>query len=199
MLKRVRVDPEIYAYRKTCKRHNEPGHAHYLTFSCFHRQPFLDRDRAREWMVQAMELARRTHDLELWAYVIMPEHVHLIIFPRQESYSIAAILNTIKQSVSKKALAFVAHTPPHSCAECSIASRTATSRIASGSGVADSTAISGAPATFWEKIDYVHANPVRRHLCGAPEEWPWSSAADHAGRCHGPLALNWDSLPGCPS
>jgi hypothetical protein len=55
-------------YRKTCKRYDLPGHAHYLTFSCFHRRPFLFRDRTRDWMVDAIALTRERHRVELWAW-----------------------------------------------------------------------------------------------------------------------------------
>jgi hypothetical protein len=57
--------------RKTCKRYNVPGHAHFLTFSCFRRRPFLARDRSRGWMIDAIALARERHGLHLWAWVIM--------------------------------------------------------------------------------------------------------------------------------
>ena len=56
-------DPPI---RKTCKRYNVPGHAHYLTFSCFQRRPFLNRDRSRGWMIDAIALARDRHLLDRW-------------------------------------------------------------------------------------------------------------------------------------
>jgi len=43
----------------------------------------------------------------LIGYVIMPEHVHLLIYPRAEGYSISRILSTLKQPVSKRAILFV--------------------------------------------------------------------------------------------
>src|SRR4051794_35161592 len=99
-------DPAV-PHRKRCKRLNTPGHAHYLTFSCFQRKPFLNRDRTRAWLIDAINLSRRNHAFDLWAWVIMPEHSHLLIFPTQDIYSISGILSTIKQSVAKRAIAFV--------------------------------------------------------------------------------------------
>jgi hypothetical protein len=81
-------------HRKTCRRFNDVGHAHFLTFSCYHRQPFLSRDRSRQWMLDAIARAREQYDFHLWAYVIMPEHVHLLIWPARREYSISAILKT---------------------------------------------------------------------------------------------------------
>src|SRR4051794_34137238 len=93
--------------RKTCKRYDIPGHAHYLTFSCFRRRPFLNRDRTRGWLIDAIRLARERHRLDLWAWVIMPEHAHLLLCPRDTDYAISRILSTLKQSVSKRAILFV--------------------------------------------------------------------------------------------
>ena len=98
--------------RKTCRRYNVPGHARFLTFSCFHRRAFLSRDRSRGWMIDAIELARQKHAFDLWAWVIMPEHVHLLLFPRRWRYSISGILATMKQSVTQRAIRYVqCHAP----------------------------------------------------------------------------------------
>ena len=74
------------AKRKTCKRFNEPGHAHSLTFSCFKRHPFLSRARTRRWMIDAIRGTCKKHNIGIWAYVIMPEHVHLLIYPHGDSF-----------------------------------------------------------------------------------------------------------------
>src|SRR5262245_44028610 len=105
-------DPRRPTKYKTCKRENEPGDAHALTFSCFHRQPFLSRERSCRWMIDAIEKARRRHHFHLWAYVLMPEHVHLFIFPVKPPYSISAILTTLKRSVTNRALAYVRQNAP---------------------------------------------------------------------------------------
>src|SRR4051812_1984620 len=81
-------------HRKRCKRYNTPGQAHYLTFSCFHRQAFLSRDRSRQWLIDAIILSRAKHEFDLWAYVIMPEHAHLLVFPRRAAYDISDFFAT---------------------------------------------------------------------------------------------------------
>ena len=57
---------------KRLKRYDDPGHAHALTFCCYRRQKFLDRDRTRIWFCEAVEKARERHDFTVWAYVLMP-------------------------------------------------------------------------------------------------------------------------------
>ena len=99
-------------YRKTCQRYNIPGNAHALTFSCYHRLPLLNRDRTRIWFIDSLHASSVKHRFEIWSYVIMPEHVHLVIFPFQENYSISNILSDIKQPVTRKAVRYLQEHKP---------------------------------------------------------------------------------------
>ena len=90
-------------HRKTCKRYNNPGEAHALTFSCFRRQTFLGKGRSRNWLIDAINRAREKLAFHVWAYVIMPEHAHLLIWPTQAAYDISKILKAIKKSVANRA------------------------------------------------------------------------------------------------
>ena len=47
------------------------------------------------------------HAFDLWAYVFMPDHVHLVIYPRCDDYSISRILLSIRQPVARKAIAYL--------------------------------------------------------------------------------------------
>ena len=72
------IDPKTdkLFVRKRRRRYDEPGHARELTFSCYRHFQFLSRDRTRHWFVEALETARKKWAFDLWAYVLMPEHVH---------------------------------------------------------------------------------------------------------------------------
>src|SRR5271168_1108096 len=85
---------------------NEPGHAHELTFTCFHSYPFLKAERACEWLADAVNDARRELDFQLWAYVFMPEHTHLLVYPNQPGHDMSLILQTIKEPVGRKAVKY---------------------------------------------------------------------------------------------
>jgi len=93
--------------RKTIHHFNDPGHAHFLTFSCYQQLPLLRRERTRHWIVQAVVNAKVKHSFALLGYVIMPEHVHLIVFPLRKTYDLALFLKSIKQSVARKAKHFL--------------------------------------------------------------------------------------------
>jgi putative transposase len=68
--------------RKTIRHFNGPDHIHFLTFSCYRQLPFFKSDRTKEWLVEAIAKAIEKHKFALFAYVIMPEHAHLLIQPQ---------------------------------------------------------------------------------------------------------------------
>jgi putative transposase len=183
-------------HRKSCQRFNDLGHAHCLTFSCYRRQPFLAKDRSRLWFTDAVDRARQKHCFHVWAYVVMPEHVHLLVWPTQAVYDISEILNSIKQSVAKRALAFVRREAPAFLArmEDRQPSGEIHYRFWKRGGGYDRNVVE-LTTVHW-LVEYIHANPVRRGLCRRPEDWHWSSAADFAGLRAGLLRLDRDSLPG---
>jgi hypothetical protein len=77
------VDPQTgLAYiEKRRRRYNEENEPRELTFSCYRRYSFLRRERTREWFCDALEKARTKFGIHILAYVIMPEHVHLLVWP----------------------------------------------------------------------------------------------------------------------
>jgi putative transposase len=94
-------------HRKKLKRHNEPGHARFLTFSCYRRLPLLSKDRTRLWFLDALTAARVKSRFELWAWVIMPDHVHLLIHPSGTAGRVSDLLNSIKKSTADRALRYL--------------------------------------------------------------------------------------------
>jgi putative transposase len=181
--------------RKTCKRYNNPGEAHALTFSCFRRQAFLGKDRSRQWLIEGMSRAVQVHAFHIWAYVIMPEHAHLLVWPTEPDYDISALLNSIKQSVAKRALAYVRLRAPSflACMEDRQPNGALHHRFWQRGGGYDRNLVE--PATVFRQVEYIHQNPVRRGLCAKPADWYWSGAADYAGLGPGPLRMNRESLP----
>ena len=182
-------DGRFRVHRKRCRRFNEAGHAHALTFSCFQRQAFLSRDRTRRWVLEAIESAREAHRFHVWAYVLMPEHVHFLIWPQIAEYDIGAILSSLKQPVAKKAVNHVRTYAPaflDRMADLQPGGRTVYRFWQRGGGYDRNLR---EPRYIWETIDYFHLNPVRRGLCQRPEEWIWSSG----GIMPGPRRDRWRS------
>jgi putative transposase len=155
------------------------GHLHFITFSCYRRRPLLGSARARSAFVLVLGEVRRAYDFKLVGYVVMPEHVHLLISePVRGNPSVA--LKTLKQRVSRRLRA------------------KARRRVAAGQS-SFAFARGDAPLRqFWqrrfydfnvwsrkkkiEKLNYMHMNPVKRGLVKNPKDWPWSSFSFYQGR-----------------
>jgi putative transposase len=67
-------------HRRKLQRHDVPGTARYLTFSCHRRLPLLNHPAIRNRFVAHLLRATGETDLRILAWVVMPEHVHLISF-----------------------------------------------------------------------------------------------------------------------
>ncbi|MBV8611320.1 MAG: hypothetical protein JO034_28150 [Singulisphaera sp.] len=176
-----------YWERAHRRRHfDEPGQAHELTFTCYRRFRFLDAERTCTWLAQAIERARVRLDFDLWAYVFMPEHAHLILWPRRPDSRIAPILKAIKQPVGQRGVAYLEAHAPRWLSRITRVRGGRTERLfwQSGGGY-DRNLIE--PRTLAATIDDVHQNPVRRGLVLRAEEWRWSSAGWFEGRGRNPL------------
>ena len=92
--------------RKLRRCSDEPGHVDELTFSCDHRHHFLEQDRTRHWFIDALAEARSVLKFDIWAYVIMPEHVHLLVYPGESGASAGQIRGRIKENVARPAIAY---------------------------------------------------------------------------------------------
>jgi putative transposase len=179
--------------KKELEHFNDSAHAHELTFSCHHRWPLLNKDRSREWVIESLDLARAKYDVELWAYVIMPEHVHALLYPRRDVYDMAKVLQTIKQSVARRATNYLRANAPEWLERLKVTrpGGRVEYRFWEQGGGYDRNIFSAKAA--WASIHYLHDNPVRRGLVDAATDWTWSSARWYAGLEGVPLEM--DGVP----
>jgi putative transposase len=160
---------------------NEPGHAHELTFCCFHRYAFLKAERTCQWLADAVEKARIELDFALWAYVFMPDHVHLLVCPNRPNYDIRLILQKIKEPVGRQAIKYLRAHAAHWLPRISVQRGTRVEqRFWQAGGGFDRNVVE--PDIVLAMIEYIHANPVRRGLVSSAEVWKWSSAGWYQGK-----------------
>ncbi|MHB8755376.1 MAG: REP-associated tyrosine transposase [Candidatus Acidiferrales bacterium] len=150
---------------KQLKRIYGFGHLHFLTFSCYHRLPLLGSAQARNVFVQVLGKVREEYGFKLVGYVVMPEHVHLLISePARGTPS--TVIKMLKQRVS------------HRLGRQLVPSRTLPQfwqrRFYDFNVWSRKKAI--------EKLAYMHANPIKRGLVDDPKDWGWSSYAFYQGR-----------------
>jgi putative transposase len=152
------------------KRYYGKGDLHFVTFSCYHRMPLLKSARARGVFVRELARVRDEMGFRLVGYVVMPEHVHLLMSePRDGTPS--TVLHRLKLRVARR-----------------LRGR---KKAAEGQLCLPFDGREKRPGAFWqarfydfnvyseakknEKLHYMHANPVKRRLVKRPQDWAWSS------------------------
>ena len=83
------------------RRYQESGQSHFVTFSCYHCQPFFDHPTRFQLFVLCLEEMRRRFELCVYAYVVMPEHVHLLL-SEPEAGILAEAVHFLKLSFTKR-------------------------------------------------------------------------------------------------
>lgn len=124
----------------------------------------------------------------------MPTHAHVLVFPTVRTPTIGRFLFTVKQSVAKRAIGWTREHAPDRLAvfEDQRPNKTITLRFwQRGAGYDRNLST---PQAIRAEIAYIHANPVKAGLCGAPSLWRWSSASTFANPEAGELPIDWSSL-----
>ena len=83
------------------KRYYDNGDLHFITFSCYRRLPLLSTARARDLFVQELARVRAEYGFKLVGYVVMLNHVHLLISEPAKGTP-STVMQMLKQRVSEK-------------------------------------------------------------------------------------------------
>ncbi len=140
------------------KFRNTPGHSHYYTTSTDRRKPFLKDDRVCQALADRINKAAEKHNFVILAYVFMPDHIHLLIHPLSETYSMETIVKAIKQGVSKMAKS----------------RKWISTDLWEVGGGYDRNIFSEKARS--DAIQYIHRNPVMKLMVDSSVDYFWSSA-----------------------
>ena len=162
------------------KRINDPNHARYITFSTYQRLNLLGTEALRDAFLEQLIRTRERHRFFLYAWVVMPNHVHLLLREPLDG-DIEGILRTLKLGFAKRVLnRWIELDAP--ILERLVDAR-GTRRFWQRGGGYDRNVHSD--TEFDEKIGYIHMNPVRAGLVKTPADWAWSSARWWGGEREG--------------
>jgi putative transposase len=168
------------------KRIEGLNHARFLTFSCYRRMDLLGSEALRDEFVRSLGRAREKHAFLLHAYVVMPNHVHLLLHPERDGPGVTPILYSLKQSFAQRVI------KRWRDIDAPILSRIKTPqgslRFWQQGGGYDRNIYSD--DEMREKVEYIHANPVRAELVAKPTDWRWSSARWWADRCEDAIPMD---------
>ena len=166
-------------------RYYGAGYSHFITTTCHQRLPLLNSPRHRDLFLRVLEQVRRRYRFAVAGYVVMPEHVHLLISEPQRGNP-SLVMQAMKQGFARRLLARLRRTElPHQLSFWS--GPLAHGRIWQPRFY-DFVVFS--EKKRFEKLRYMHANPVQRGPVLEPEQWAWSSYRYYAYGEAGPVLVN---------
>jgi putative transposase len=151
-------------------RYQTNGDFHHITFSCVRHRPILGTPSARDTFLQILEQTRQKDLFEVRAYVVMPEHVHLLLSEPKISL-LSTSIQVIKQRFSRTRPEDYVWEPRYHDRNIRTANQ------------------------YDEALHYIHQNPVRRHLSPTPADWPWSSYLPYTQSTPAPVQITrpWET------
>ena len=140
---------------------------HFITFSCYRRLQYLASPKARETFEAELERVRLWYGFYVSGYVVMPEHVHLLV-SEPERAELAVVIQMLKQITSRR-LRNQASLRFWQVRYYDFPVWSEKKRV--------------------EKLRYMHRNPVKRGLVAKPGDWKWSSFRQWLTGCEGPVEI----------
>jgi len=166
-------------------RYYGAGYLHFITTSCYHRLPLLGTGQNRDLFLQVLEQVRRRYQFLVVGYVVMPEHIHLLLGePLRANPSL--VMQALKQGFARRLLAKLrSRADPlqaHLWGAALEAGHIWQRRFYDFVVFSEKKRV--------EKLCYMHRNPVQRRLVFEPEQWAWSSFRHYAFDESGPVLVN---------
>ena len=100
----VKSDVDEAPHRKRMKRIDRVGDVRFVTFSCYQRLPLLGHPRIRDAFVDTLGQHRERTSVRVLGYVVMPEHVHLLLLPPPELPEITSFLHGVKYTFAQRVI-----------------------------------------------------------------------------------------------
>jgi len=159
-------------------------HLHFITCSCYQRLPFLDSARARDRFLAILEQTRQRYRFVVVGYVVMPEHVHLLV-TEPEVGTPSTVMQVLKQRSARALLPTRRRTDPR---QRNLFGERKRHRAFWQARFYDFNVWT--TKKRMEKLRYMHRNPVKRGLVESPEQWRWSSYRYYLLGEAGPVRVN---------
>jgi putative transposase len=170
---------------KGLHRYYGAGYLHFITTSCYRRLPLLGSASTRDLLVAVLEEVRRRYHFVVVGFVVMPEHVHLLI-SEPERGTASTVTQVVKQSFARRLLRVHRKgCDPRQGTLCN---------LACDQGHVWQRRFYD--FVVWkehkrvEKLWYMHRNPVVRGLVLEPDQWRWSSYRHYAYGESGAVLVN---------
>ena len=164
----------------------DPEGLYFITFSVVKWVDVFTRDKYREILLDSFRYCQKEKGLVIHAYVIMTNHLHLII-SRKGKHLLENIMRDMKKFTSGMLINAIKNNPSESRKEWMIEIFREAGRKNSNNTVyqfwqQDNHPIELTSNSMMEqKLNYIHDNPVEQGFVKKAEDYPWSSMSDYLG------------------
>lgn len=155
------------------------GRARFVTFGTFNKLPLIANNENRMIIINAIGLMREKYRFRLLGYVLMPEHIHLVIIP-DNGTKIGRIVGEIKRESAVKILDKLKKLNSPILAKLEVTRDGIRKHAFWQRRCYDHNCRT--PESVWKAIEYCHNNPVKRGLVKEPSSWIWSSYLYYNGK-----------------
>ncbi len=162
----------------------EKDHAYFLTMTIVGWIDLFTRPNHRLLLVNALKYCQQNKGLELYAYCIMPSHLHLIAKSVGQD-TLSDIIRDFKKYTSKKLIEQISEDPEsrkewlleYFMQEAEKVKRNKNYKVWQDGNHSEEIFSN---KFFYEKLDYIHKNPVKNLIVEHPEDYLFSSARNYA-------------------
>ena len=169
---------------KKWSNHNLPGALHYVTGTVLHRIPIFKQEQCCIAFLEVFAGLLPDWPSKLIAFVLMPDHFHLIVNPRDGN--IRGFAGALKSLSAKKIIELTSDNR---------FLRTKPDRDGSIHQLWQES-FKALPLwslwMIWQKVNYIHANPVKARLVCTAKDYPWTSFRAFYNYSSEPLAVDHD-------
>jgi putative transposase len=169
------------------KHFDNADSARFVTFTCYHRYQLLTAEPVIRTFLEQLHSLREKHSLRILGYVVMPDHVHIVLYPSRE-LKLGHVIGELKSRSAREILSMHAdYLVPN--LDALVVHRDGKMRHVFWQRRCYDRNCRSASDVL-EKINYCHMNPVRSGLVANEAEWLWSSFGWYAGGKEVPLEMD---------
>ncbi len=167
------------------KFHNPDG-VYFVSFAVVEWIDVFTRNDYKDILLESLEFCQRQKGMEIFAWCIMSNHMHLI-FRSVNGVKPELLLGDFKRYTSKAVVNAIKDNPRESRREWLLEQFKRAGEKSSNVSTYQFWQHNNKPIELWsnkvifEKINYIHNNPVEEGLVSYPQDYVYSSARDYAG------------------
>jgi len=154
------------------RHYDNLGTVSFITFSSYHRVRLLTSEKTILPFLEELEAKRCIVPFSIPGYVIMPDHVHLVLYPTG-NLTVGSVIGEIKKRSAFRIISSWKQQNKETLHRIRVCGR-GKQNFAFWQPRGYDHNCRTAEITR-EKINYCHMNPVKAGLVADPAEWPWSS------------------------